>query len=84
VQTPEVPDWEWKRITRSGDVIQGIVDAAREMAADLVVMSTDGRNGFLDALRGSHTERVLQHVPAPLLAVPEGSTAEIRLNPARR
>ena len=80
VQTPEVPGWEWKTETRTGDVIHGIVDAAHKTDADLVVMSTDGRNGFLDALRGSHTERVLQQGPAPLLTVPEGSTAEQRLN----
>jgi nucleotide-binding universal stress UspA family protein len=84
VKTPEVPGWAWRRITRTGDVIHGIVDAAHETDADLVVMSTDGRNGFLDALRGSHTERVLQHVPTPLLAVPEGSTAETRLNPGSK
>ena len=79
VQTPEVAGWEWKTATRPGDVIQGIVDAADEMDADLVVMSTDGRSGFLEALRGSHTERVLQQVHAPLLAVPEHSIAEQRL-----
>jgi nucleotide-binding universal stress UspA family protein len=33
-------------------------------------MTTDGRNGFLDALRGSHSERVLQRTPCPLLAIP--------------
>jgi nucleotide-binding universal stress UspA family protein len=84
VQTPEVPDWEWKRITRTGDVIEAILDTARITDTDLVVMSTDGRNGFLDGLRGSHTERVLEHVPAPLLAVPEGSTAEAYLKMAAR
>jgi nucleotide-binding universal stress UspA family protein len=36
-------------------------------------MSTDGRSGFLDALRGSHSERVLRHAPCPLLAIPESS-----------
>jgi nucleotide-binding universal stress UspA family protein len=84
VQTPEVPGWEWKTVTRTGDVVRGIVDTARETDADLVVMSTGRRNGFLQALRGSHTERVLQQVPAPLLAVPEGSTAERRLNLASK
>jgi nucleotide-binding universal stress UspA family protein len=79
VDAPTVPGWEWKIATRSGDVINGIVETARDTKADLVVMSTDGRNGFLQALRGSHTERVLQQVPAPLLAVPAGSTAEKRL-----
>jgi nucleotide-binding universal stress UspA family protein len=75
VQCPEIPGWEWKTITRTGDVIRGIVDTAARTAADLIVMTTDGRNGFLDALRGSHSERVLRHAPAPLLAVPHLSVA---------
>jgi nucleotide-binding universal stress UspA family protein len=75
VQCPDVPGWTWTRATRSGDVIDGIADVAAATAADLIVMATDGRNGFLDALRGSHSERVLRRVPAPLLAVPVGSLA---------
>ena len=75
VQCPEVPGWEWKRDTQSGDVIQAIVDVASKTTADLIVMTTDGRNGFLDALRGSHSERVLRHARAPLLTVPVGSLA---------
>jgi nucleotide-binding universal stress UspA family protein len=75
VHCPEVPGWEWKKTTRAGDVIQGIVDTAGKASTDLIVMSTDGRNGFLDALRGSHSERVLRSAPCPLLTVPEGSLA---------
>ncbi|MFN5184436.1 MAG: universal stress protein [Planctomycetota bacterium] len=36
-------------------------------------MATDGRDGFLDALRGSHSERVLRHAHCPLLIIPVGS-----------
>ena len=75
VRCPEVPGWAWKKVTRTGDVIEGIVDTAGQETADLIVMSTDGRNGFLDALRGSHSERVLRSAPCPLLTVPEGSLA---------
>jgi len=75
VQCPDVPGWEWKKITHAGEVIHGILDVAAKSAVDLIVMTTDGRNGFLDALRGSHSERVLRHAPAPLLAVPVGSLA---------
>ena len=75
VQYPEMPGWEWKTVTRTGDVIHSIVDTASKTAADLIVMATDGRNGFLDALRGSHSERVLRYAPAPMLAVPVGSFA---------
>ena len=75
VQCPEVPGWQWKNITRAGDVIDGIVDTAAKEAVDLIVMCTDGRSGFLDALRGSHSERVLRNAKCPLLTVPEGSLA---------
>jgi nucleotide-binding universal stress UspA family protein len=72
---PEVPGWEWKKELRTGDVIQTIVNAANDLEADLIVMSTDGRNGFLDGLRGSHSERVLRHGAAPLLTIPVGPPA---------
>ena len=72
---PEVSGWTWKKELRSGEVIQGIVNAAKEFEADLVVMATDGRNGFLDGLRGSHSERVLRQTATPLLTVPVGSRA---------
>jgi len=75
VQCPEVPGWEWKKVMRTGDVIQGIADTVAKESADLIVMCTDGRNGFLDALRGSYSERVLRNAPCPLLTVPEAGGA---------
>lgn len=75
VNCPEVPGWKWVKELRTGDVIQSIVGAARDLDADLIVMSTDGRNEFLDSLRGSHSERVLRHGAAPLLTVPVGALA---------
>src|SRR5215510_15202774 len=70
VRYPEVAGWDWQQELRSGEVIQNIVDAASEMDADLIVMATDGRNGFLDGLRGSHSERVLRSTATPLMTVP--------------
>jgi len=70
VQTEEQPGWTWRKVTRNGEVVDTIIDTARECAADLIVMTTAGRNGFLDALRGSTTERVLRSGVAPLLAIP--------------
>ena len=72
---PEVPGWTWEKDLRTGPVIDEIVEAAKDHEADLIVMSTDGRNGFLDGLRGSHSERVLRHGAAPLLTIPVGSRA---------
>ncbi|HSE31192.1 MAG TPA: universal stress protein [Pyrinomonadaceae bacterium] len=70
VNCPKVDGWEWKKELRSGNVIQTIVDTSNEINADLIVMATDGRNGFLDGLRGSHSERVLRQIRVPLLTVP--------------
>ena len=72
---PEMPGWTWKKEMRTGEVIQEIVNTAKDIDADLIVMSTDGRNGFLDGLRGSHSERVLRYTRTPLLTVPVGSRA---------
>ena len=63
IRLPEVAGWRWDKVTRQGDVIDVICKTALETEAGLVVMSTDGRNGFLDALRGSHSERVLRECP---------------------
>jgi nucleotide-binding universal stress UspA family protein len=79
VACPAVPGWAWNKAVRDGDVVHEIIAAARESHAGLVVMGTDGRHGFLDALRGSHSERVLRQATAPLLTVPAGSTAEAHL-----
>lgn len=73
VSYPEVPGWSWSKELRSGEVIECIVKRAKDLEADLVVMSTDGRNGFLDGLRGSHSERVLRQSATPLLTVPVGA-----------
>jgi len=73
VRFPEIDGWTWKKEVRSGEVIDGIVKTARENEVDLIVMATDGRNGFLDGLRGSHSERVLRYAAAPLLTIPIGS-----------
>jgi nucleotide-binding universal stress UspA family protein len=71
---PEIPGWTWEKETRSGEVIGTIVKAAKDHEVGLIVMATDGRNGFLDGIRGSHSERVLRHGAAPLLTVPIDSS----------
>ena len=72
---PEVPGWTWEKELRSGEVIDGVVRTAKEFKADLIALATDGRNGFLDGLRGSHSERIIRYGVAPLLTIPVGSRA---------
>jgi nucleotide-binding universal stress UspA family protein len=71
LKRPQISGWQWDSVTRGGDVVETILDTARTTEADLIVMTTDGRNGFLDAFRGSHSERILRRSPCPLLAIPE-------------
>jgi nucleotide-binding universal stress UspA family protein len=68
-----VPEGSFARvetITRPGGVVDVIVGVAGDLGADLIVMTTQGHRGFLDALRGSTTEQVLRRAGCPVLAVP--------------
>jgi nucleotide-binding universal stress UspA family protein len=67
---PDMPGWRWNTVVKPGDVVDVISETASEVNAGLIVLTTEGRHGFLDALRGSHSERILQKAPCPLLAIP--------------
>ena len=56
-------------VCREGDVRAELARLVRETSADLVVMGTHGRSGFRRMVLGSMTEAVLDHPPAPVLAV---------------
>ena len=73
LQLPNVPGWTWNTEVRSGDVVDVISETASARRVGLIVLTTEGRHGFLDALRGSHSERILQQAPCPLLAIPASS-----------
>jgi nucleotide-binding universal stress UspA family protein len=70
---PESEIWTWKETRGGGDVDDEILSVAQSTHADLVVMATDGRNGVLDAIRGSFTERVVRRAECPVLAVPSST-----------
>jgi nucleotide-binding universal stress UspA family protein len=53
-----------------GPVIESILSTAERCRADLIAMPTTGRHGFLDALRGSTTSRVVAHATCPVLTLP--------------
>jgi nucleotide-binding universal stress UspA family protein len=54
---------------REGIPRQEIVQAAREMNADLIVMGTHGRTGLAHLLFGSVAEHVVCHAPVPVFTV---------------
>jgi nucleotide-binding universal stress UspA family protein len=54
---------------RMGHVAQTIVDYAKEVGADLIVMGTHGRTGVAHFIIGSVAERVVRVAPCPVLTV---------------
>lgn len=70
VRLPERIKWRWRKAPRQGDVVEQILRGAKKFSADLIAMTTRGHDGFLDALRGSTTERVVRGANCPVLAIP--------------
>lgn len=54
---------------RWGDPVEEIVDEARKIRADLVVIATHGRTGLRHALLGSVAERIVREAPCPVLTI---------------
>jgi universal stress protein A len=81
--TPEdiEPDWQqflrglslegitWDKQTREGGAAPGIIDAARDCHADLVVIGTHGRTGVAHILLGSVAEAVLRRTDCSVMTV---------------
>jgi nucleotide-binding universal stress UspA family protein len=56
--------------TLDGPVVETLLEES--IRAGLMAMPTAGRRNFLDALRGSTTERVIGEASCPVLAIPVG------------
>jgi nucleotide-binding universal stress UspA family protein len=53
-----------------GDLIDEIAQVIREHAIDLIVMGTKGASGLKKIFIGSNTERIIEKVSCPVIAVP--------------
>ncbi len=61
---------EWKEtLIRDTALVTPIIKKARKEEADLIIMSTNGRDTFSQKMIGSNTEKVLRGAPCPVLAV---------------
>ena len=70
---PEGSSWTWNEIVLEGEPAQVILQTAEKLNADLIVMTTDGPDGFLDGLRGTTSERVLSKAKCPVGNLPVDS-----------
>jgi nucleotide-binding universal stress UspA family protein len=67
---PQRADWKWEERVVQGNVISQILKEEADWSPDLMVLATQGHMDFLDALRGSTTERVLRGARCPVLTIP--------------
>ncbi len=73
LRIPKDTGWAWNKMAKPGGPAETILETARELQADLIVMTTDGPDGFLGALRGTTSEHVLRKVRCPVVNLPVGS-----------
>ena len=69
MQIPAEPGWDWTVHVLEGDPVEVIVQTAAASKSDLIVMTTEGPHGFLDALRGNTAARVLRECSCPVLTL---------------
>ena len=69
LQIPAEPGWDWTVHALEGEPVEVIVQTAAAASSDLIVMATEGPHGFLDALRGSTSARVLRECRCPVLTL---------------
>jgi nucleotide-binding universal stress UspA family protein len=60
-----------KTLVRTGKAYHEIVEAARTLKVDLIIIATNGNTGIKHVLLGSTTERVVRHARCPVFVVRE-------------
>jgi nucleotide-binding universal stress UspA family protein len=70
VNIPWESGWSFEARATPGSVVETILTMAESNDADMIVMAKRGHRNFLDALRGTTTERVVRGTKCPLLVVP--------------
>ena len=58
-----------QHIVRLGRAWQEVVEIAREMKSDMIILATHGYTGLKHALLGSVAEKIVRHAPCPVLSV---------------
>ncbi len=69
-------------LTVEGEAAHGILVAAKEQQADLIVISSHGHTGFKRWMVGSVAQKVARHSPVPVLILRSTGEKQISLPPA--
>jgi nucleotide-binding universal stress UspA family protein len=71
--------FEVDTIVATGIAAESIVERAKALEVDAIVMSTHGRSGFNQWLFGSVTQKVMSMMPCPVFVVPGRLNASDKL-----
>jgi nucleotide-binding universal stress UspA family protein len=63
------PDLRVRGVLATGVAVDQIIQAARRLKCDLIVLATHGRTGLKHVLMGSVAENVVRRAPCPVLTV---------------
>jgi len=63
-------------VVKDGDFAETILNTAKELNAEIIVMGTHSRRGLDKILMGSVAEKVLHHSLIPLFIIPTKTTEE--------
>lgn len=60
----------YRTLVLEDDPARGLLHAAEQAHADMIVLGAHGHGGFLDRVLGSVTYKVAHHAPCPVVIVP--------------
>lgn len=67
------PQVNMHTVVRDGDAVDEIIEAAKELKVDRIVVGTHGRRGLGHVLMGSIAERIVRLSPISVLVIKSGS-----------
>ncbi len=70
-------DTSIKTLVKDGDTGDAIIEAAKNLGVDIIVLGSHSRRGLDKILMGSVAEKVLRHSKTPLFIIPVSEKEEI-------
>ena len=69
-----VPNLNCTTMLRNGSAINIILEEAKNLKANLIVMGSHGVHDITEAMDGNHPVKVIERSPCPVLCMPEGAS----------
>ncbi|MEN0006358.1 MAG: universal stress protein [Bacteroidota bacterium] len=71
---------ELQHVLEEGEVVETILKVAERDKVDMIIMGTTGVQGLIELMMGTYAGEVLENANCPVLAVPEASTFDGKID----